>query len=226
MLVIPRFACPSCRWITTRGTPFVRHLDRVRVSVGGARTRPSQTCGHGRVTNCLRAADASQRRPAVARWIRHSIAPIGSLPRISRQGSSWSGRPAVHPDLSALAALSTPDEHSAAGTFGRRDFRLAGRPHVVRRSGHRPTLGRDRGIPTSDPAVSSEQPDRALAGLQELWSRIEAEPISRRWKLRDRVGENVRWSEEPEEISRGTPGSPTGRASQRCCMLMWRAAIL
>jgi hypothetical protein len=37
--------------------------------------------------------------------------------------------------------------------------------------------------------------------LQILWSRIEAEPKSRRWKLRDRVGDRVRWYVEPEEVA-------------------------
>jgi hypothetical protein len=36
--------------------------------------------------------------------------------------------------------------------------------------------------------------------LQALWSRIEAEPKSRRWKLRDRVGDRMRWYLEPEEV--------------------------
>jgi hypothetical protein len=36
--------------------------------------------------------------------------------------------------------------------------------------------------------------------LQALWSRIEAEPKSRRWKLRARVGDRVRWYLEPEEV--------------------------
>lgn len=36
--------------------------------------------------------------------------------------------------------------------------------------------------------------------LKALWHRIEAEPKSRRWRLRDRVGDRVRWYEEPEEV--------------------------
>jgi hypothetical protein len=36
--------------------------------------------------------------------------------------------------------------------------------------------------------------------LQALWRRVEAEPKSRRWRLRDRVGDRVRWYEEPEEV--------------------------
>jgi len=42
---------------------------------------------------------------------------------------------------------------------------------------------------------------RVLADrLDSLWSRIEAAPKSRRWKLRDRIGDKKRWYEEPEEV--------------------------
>jgi hypothetical protein len=48
-----------------------------------------------------------------------------------------------------------------------------------------------------------EDADRALLDtrLQALWSRVEAEPKSRRWKLRARVGDRVRWYLEPEEVA-------------------------
>lgn len=36
--------------------------------------------------------------------------------------------------------------------------------------------------------------------LGTLWRWIDAEPKSRRWKLRDRVGDRMRWYEEPEEV--------------------------
>jgi hypothetical protein len=36
--------------------------------------------------------------------------------------------------------------------------------------------------------------------LDELWERIESAPKSTKWKLRDRVGDRVRWYEEPEEV--------------------------
>jgi hypothetical protein len=35
--------------------------------------------------------------------------------------------------------------------------------------------------------------------LQTLWKRIDAAPKSARWKLRSRVGDRMRWYEEPEE---------------------------
>lgn len=46
------------------------------------------------------------------------------------------------------------------------------------------------------PADAADQITRRLA---ELWSEIEKAPKSARWKLRSRVGERVRWYEEPEE---------------------------
>jgi hypothetical protein len=46
---------------------------------------------------------------------------------------------------------------------------------------------------------TDEQRDRVLARLEALWARIEAEPKSGKWKLRDRVGDRKRWYEKPEE---------------------------
>lgn len=36
--------------------------------------------------------------------------------------------------------------------------------------------------------------------LDRLWERIDAEPKSRGWRLRDRVGDRKRWYDEPEEV--------------------------
>ena len=36
--------------------------------------------------------------------------------------------------------------------------------------------------------------------LDRLWQRIEAEPKSRGFRLRDRVGDRKRWYDEPEEV--------------------------
>lgn len=44
----------------------------------------------------------------------------------------------------------------------------------------------------SDSAVISSR-------LASLWQRIEAEPKTARWRLRSRVGDRVRWYDEPEE---------------------------
>ena len=35
--------------------------------------------------------------------------------------------------------------------------------------------------------------------LRQLWARVEAEPKSSKWRLRDRIGDRKRWYEEPEE---------------------------
>jgi hypothetical protein len=39
-----------------------------------------------------------------------------------------------------------------------------------------------------------------LDRLSRLWERIEAEPKSAKWKLRNKVGDKKRWYEEPEEV--------------------------
>jgi hypothetical protein len=49
----------------------------------------------------------------------------------------------------------------------------------------------------ADPAERALVTDR----LDRLWQRIEDEPKSRRWKMRNRVGDKVRWYEEPEEVA-------------------------
>ncbi len=36
--------------------------------------------------------------------------------------------------------------------------------------------------------------------LERLWDAIESAPKSGRWKMRNRVGDKVRWYEEPEEV--------------------------
>jgi hypothetical protein len=40
--------------------------------------------------------------------------------------------------------------------------------------------------------------------LERLRDRIEAEPKSRKWRLRDRIGDRVRWYSEPEEEAQGS----------------------
>jgi hypothetical protein len=54
-------------------------------------------------------------------------------------------------------------------------------------------------------APGYDVPDRAEveARLQELLHRIEAEPKTRSWKLRARIGERKRWYELPEEVAGG-----------------------
>jgi hypothetical protein len=52
-------------------------------------------------------------------------------------------------------------------------------------------------------ALASGTPDvRDVAGprLERLWTAIEDAPKSGRWKMRNRVGDKVRWYEEPEEV--------------------------
>lgn len=47
--------------------------------------------------------------------------------------------------------------------------------------------------------LESEAADRITDRLKALWSRIETAPKSTRWSLRNRVGDRVRWYEQPEE---------------------------
>src|SRR5262249_47027245 len=51
------------------------------------------------------------------------------------------------------------------------------------------------------PTYDLEPParDAITERLTSLWQRVEAEPKSTKWKLRNRVGDRVRWYEEPEE---------------------------
>jgi hypothetical protein len=53
---------------------------------------------------------------------------------------------------------------------------------------------------TDDLALDAAQRDRVRARIAELHVRIEAEPKSRGWRLRARVGERKRWYELPEEV--------------------------
>jgi hypothetical protein len=49
--------------------------------------------------------------------------------------------------------------------------------------------------------LSTSERELLSSRLTRLWERIELEPKSRRWRLRDRVGDRVRWYEEPEEVT-------------------------
>jgi hypothetical protein len=47
--------------------------------------------------------------------------------------------------------------------------------------------------------LASDQRDLIASRLTQLWERIEREPKTSKWRLRNRVGDRVRWYEEPEE---------------------------
>ena len=47
--------------------------------------------------------------------------------------------------------------------------------------------------------LDPEAADRIRGRLKTLWQRVEEAPKSTKWKLRSRVGDRVRWYEEPEE---------------------------
>ena len=48
--------------------------------------------------------------------------------------------------------------------------------------------------------AAPEVRDVAMPRLERLWQAIEDAPKSGRWKMRNRVGDKVRWYEEPEEV--------------------------
>jgi hypothetical protein len=62
------------------------------------------------------------------------------------------------------------------------------------------------------PEVSLPDPDRARIGgrLAALAQALEAAPKSMRWRARSRVGDRVRWYEEPEEIEAPKPAVERG----------------
>jgi hypothetical protein len=47
--------------------------------------------------------------------------------------------------------------------------------------------------------LASEQRELIASRLGQLWNRIEREPKASKWRIRNRVGDRVRWYEEPEE---------------------------
>ena len=111
---MPRLACPSWRWITTSGTPSCAISTAWACRSWCGANRRLTPAAAAAWCSCLRAADASQRRPAVGPWITHSSAPIGSSPADLEPRLELLPRPAVHPDLASLAALPAPDKHRAA----------------------------------------------------------------------------------------------------------------
>jgi hypothetical protein len=51
--------------------------------------------------------------------------------------------------------------------------------------------------------LSPQDRDVINGRLDELWERIEQEPKSRKWRLRDRVGDRRQWYLQPEEVDHG-----------------------
>ena len=48
--------------------------------------------------------------------------------------------------------------------------------------------------------IGEEGQQRVRDRTDRLWQRIESEPKSRGWKMRDRIGDRKRWYEQPEEV--------------------------
>jgi hypothetical protein len=48
--------------------------------------------------------------------------------------------------------------------------------------------------------LATEARELIAVRLAQLWERVEATPKTRAWRMRNRVGDRVRWFEEPEEV--------------------------
>jgi hypothetical protein len=60
-----------------------------------------------------------------------------------------------------------------------------------------------------------EEGKQIIEKLNTLWNKVENSPKSLRWKLRAKVGEKVRWYEEPEEVNAGAGFEPAQDYSSR-----------
>ena len=49
-------------------------------------------------------------------------------------------------------------------------------------------------------SLDTDASGRVLERTDQLWERIEREPKSRKWRMRDRVGDRKRWYELPDEV--------------------------
>src|SRR4051812_8475448 len=114
MLVMPRLAWPSWRWMTLSGTPS-RAISTAWAwrSWCGAKRRliPASTA---RSRSVVRTAEGDHGRPRVGPSMTHSSAPTGTPTRSSSHGSSSLPAPTVHADFAVLVALAVTDEHAAA----------------------------------------------------------------------------------------------------------------
>jgi hypothetical protein len=67
---------------------------------------------------------------------------------------------------------------------------------------HTATTNLDRLVEAGDAGVAAETAERGLARAAELRAAVEAEPKSRRWKMRAKVGTRAQWYEDVEEVVR------------------------
>jgi hypothetical protein len=103
--VIPRFACPTWRWMTFSGTPSLAIFDRVRITQlmrrkappnprpgRGAPQLPTNARRRQRTTAGTPVGDAKQR-------------PDGHLDAVGKPRTRQLPAPLIHPDLAAVADL-------------------------------------------------------------------------------------------------------------------------
>jgi hypothetical protein len=66
-------------------------------------------------------------------------------------------------------------------------------------------LNLDRSLSNLDKSALDAEERALVAGrIERLRDRIDAEPKSMKWRMRDRIGDRVRWYAEPEEEAPGT----------------------
>jgi hypothetical protein len=67
------------------------------------------------------------------------------------------------------------------------------------------TMNITRSLENLDSSELAPEEQKVVAGrLESLWDAIEAAPKGRRWRMRNQVGDRVRWYDEPEEEAAGT----------------------
>src|SRR3954463_11128686 len=110
---MPRLAWPSWRWMTLSGTPFARHLDRVRVTELMWGKATAYAGGDGEVTE---GGAGSGWRPGPGGWRavgETQEGPCGHLDTPMDPPRALPLAPATHADLAALPALAAADKHPA-----------------------------------------------------------------------------------------------------------------
>src|SRR3954452_20917479 len=114
MLVVPRLACPSWRWITFSGTPSRASSTACAWrSWCGAKRRRIPAWAAGR-RNSTRTPALDQGRPRVGPSITQNSEPSGSSRRAASHGRSCSQPQAFHADLARATALAVAYEQRAA----------------------------------------------------------------------------------------------------------------
>jgi hypothetical protein len=90
-------------------------------------------------------------------------------------------------------------EHSDEGIDAARVARLCAQDWGLWRTSHLNLERTERALATAV-GLAPEQTRLMSDRLRELRARIEREPKTRAWRLRNRIGDRIQWYEEPEEV--------------------------